>query len=116
MKTMCPPGYHHSGFAATRALGHVIYKAIVVITERAHCFNDCICTTLILLLCDLSTVCIYTYVYIHMCIHICIHTYIHYIYIYIYIYIYMNVYVCICVYVYACVCVFACVCVCVCVS
>ena len=21
MKTMCPPGYHHNGFAATHALG-----------------------------------------------------------------------------------------------
>ena len=23
MKTMCPPGYHHSGFVATHALGHM---------------------------------------------------------------------------------------------
>ena len=22
---MCPPGYHHDGFAATRALGHMMY-------------------------------------------------------------------------------------------
>ena len=51
MKTMCPPGYHHNGFVATHALGHMMYimpkcmschKAIVVITERAHCFHDCI--------------------------------------------------------------------------
>ena len=46
MKTMCPPGYHHNGFAATHALGHMMYgcmschKAIVVITGRAHCFHD----------------------------------------------------------------------------
>ena len=23
MKTMCPPGYHHNGFVATHALGHM---------------------------------------------------------------------------------------------
>ena len=55
MKTMCPPGYHHNGFVATHALGHMTYgcaqvhhvpkcmschKAIVVITGRAHCFHD----------------------------------------------------------------------------
>ena len=25
MKTMCPLGYHHSGFMATQALGHLMY-------------------------------------------------------------------------------------------
>ena len=25
MKTMCPPGYHHDGFVATHALGHMMY-------------------------------------------------------------------------------------------
>ena len=41
MKTMCPPGYHHNGFVATHALGHMsCHKAIVVITGRAHCFHD----------------------------------------------------------------------------
>ena len=69
MKTMCPPGYHHNGFVATRALGNMMYgsfwvlhhvpkcmschKAIVVITGRAHCFHD--------------------YVYIHICMHILKH-------------------------------------------
>ena len=24
MKTMCPPGYHHNGFAETHALGHMM--------------------------------------------------------------------------------------------
>ena len=58
MKTICPPGYHHNGFVATHALGHMMYgyvhhvhhvpkcmschKAILVITGRAHCFHDCI--------------------------------------------------------------------------
>ena len=66
MKTMCPPGYHHNGFVATHALGHMMYiltqtvdhvpkcmschKAIVVITGRAHCFHDYIYITPILLL------------------------------------------------------------------
>ena len=105
MKTMCPPGYHHNGFVATHALGHMMYgstllvpmnqrmlnkqtkernisehslvhwyqqcgtvhhvpkcmschKAIVVITGRAHCFHDYIHITLILLLSDLSTLCV----------------------------------------------------------
>ena len=47
MKTMCPPSYHHNGFVATHAFGHMMYimspschKAIVVITGRAHCFHD----------------------------------------------------------------------------
>ena len=51
MKTMRSPGYHHNGFVATHALGHMnCHKAIVVITGRAHCFHDCIYITLILLL------------------------------------------------------------------
>ena len=25
MKTVCPPGYHHNGFAATCAFGHMMY-------------------------------------------------------------------------------------------
>ena len=28
MKTMCPPGYHHNGFVATHALGHMMYGHI----------------------------------------------------------------------------------------
>ena len=60
MKTISPPGYHQNGFAATDALGHMMYgyvpkcmschKAIVVINGRAHCFHDSIYITLILLL------------------------------------------------------------------
>ena len=58
-KTMCPPGYHHNGFIATHALGHMIcavmygdvhhvpkcmscHKAVLVIIGRVHCFHDCI--------------------------------------------------------------------------
>ena len=25
IKTMCPPDYHHNGFVATHALGHMMY-------------------------------------------------------------------------------------------
>ena len=28
MNTMCPPGYHHNGFVATHALGHMMYNRI----------------------------------------------------------------------------------------
>ena len=28
MKTMCPPGYHHNGFMANYALGHIMYGYI----------------------------------------------------------------------------------------
>ena len=30
MKTMCPHGYHHNGFVATHALGHMMYGMINV--------------------------------------------------------------------------------------
>ena len=30
MKTMCPPGYHHNGFVATHALGHMMYGLIYI--------------------------------------------------------------------------------------
>ena len=29
MKTMCPPSYHHNGFVATHALGHMMYGSSV---------------------------------------------------------------------------------------
>ena len=35
------------------------HKVIVVITRRAHCFHDCIYITHILILQDLSTLCVY---------------------------------------------------------
>ena len=42
MKTVSPPGYHHNGFVATHALGHMsCHKAIAVITGKVHCFHDC---------------------------------------------------------------------------
>ena len=38
MKTMCPPGYHHNGFVATHALGHMMYGcAQVHELAQSHC-------------------------------------------------------------------------------
>ena len=36
MKTMCPPGYHHSGFVVTHALGHMMcsYTLQVPMNQR----------------------------------------------------------------------------------
>ena len=31
MKTMCPSGYHHNGFVATHALGHMMYGYIYTV-------------------------------------------------------------------------------------
>ena len=37
IKTMCPPGYHHNGFVATHALGHMMYgyTSLVPMNQRA---------------------------------------------------------------------------------
>ena len=59
--TMYPSSYHHSSFVVIHALGPKCmscYKAIVVITRRAHCFRDYIYITPILL--------IYIYIYIYI--------------------------------------------------
>ena len=109
MKTVCPPGYHHSNFVATHATVHNVPKCmcchntIVVITGRAHCFHDCIHIKPILLLWDLSTLCVadhlwplmYTYTYTYMYVYICI-----YMNIYIYIYVYIYMYICIWIFIY----------------
>ena len=31
IKTMCPPGYHHNGFVATDALGHMMYEYTLLV-------------------------------------------------------------------------------------
>ena len=33
MKTMCPLSYHHSGFAATHALGYMIYMCCTLCAQ-----------------------------------------------------------------------------------
>ena len=42
MKTMCPPGYHHNGFAATHTLGHVMYGHAPQVHElpQSHCGDN----------------------------------------------------------------------------
>ena len=54
MKTMCPTGYHHNGFAANHALGHMMYGYI----RLCVCVCVCVC------------VCIYIYIYMYMYIYI----------------------------------------------
>ena len=36
MKTMCPPGYHHNGFVATLALGHMMYGSRCASRTQVH--------------------------------------------------------------------------------
>ena len=35
MKTMCPPGYHHNGFVATHAIGHMMCGLYIIIIRYA---------------------------------------------------------------------------------
>ena len=37
MKTMCPPGYHHNGFVATHALGHMMCTVTDNMMNRTSC-------------------------------------------------------------------------------
>ena len=39
MKTMCPSGYHHNGFVATHALGHMIYRYTLLIPMNQKVLN-----------------------------------------------------------------------------
>ena len=39
MKTMCPPGYHHNGFVATHALGHMMYGYTLLISRSQIVLN-----------------------------------------------------------------------------
>ena len=34
MKTIFPPGYHHNGFVATHALGHMIYGYTLLVPMK----------------------------------------------------------------------------------
>ena len=46
MKTMCPPGYHHNGFVATHALGHMMIGKRLVLSSLQCAF---VCFTGLLL-------------------------------------------------------------------
>ena len=39
MKTMCPPGYHHNGFVATHALGHMMYGYTLLVPMYQRVLN-----------------------------------------------------------------------------
>ena len=39
MKTMCPPGYHHNGFVATHALGHMMYSYTLLVPMNQRVLN-----------------------------------------------------------------------------
>ena len=39
MKTMCPPDYHHNGFVATHALGHMIYGYTLLVPMNQRVLN-----------------------------------------------------------------------------
>ena len=39
MKTMCPPGYHHNGFAAIHVLGHVMYGCTFLVPWNQRVLN-----------------------------------------------------------------------------
>ena len=54
MKIMCPPGYHHSGFVATHALGHMMYGYTLLIPMAI----------MLLILCSLLSLLVYIYMYI----------------------------------------------------
>ena len=38
MKTMFPPGYHHNGFVATHALGHMMYGSCAQVYEYIYIY------------------------------------------------------------------------------
>ena len=39
METMCPPGYHHNGFVATHALGHMMYGSTLLVPMNQSVLN-----------------------------------------------------------------------------
>ena len=39
MKTMCPPSYHHNGFVATHALGHMMYGYTLLVPMNQSVLN-----------------------------------------------------------------------------
>ena len=39
MKIMCPPGYHHNGFMATHALGHMMYSYTLLVPINQRVLN-----------------------------------------------------------------------------
>ena len=40
MKVMCPLDYHHNGFVATDALGHMMYSYTLLVPINQRVLND----------------------------------------------------------------------------
>ena len=40
MKTIFPPGYHHNGFMATHALGHMMYGYTLLVPMNQRVLNQ----------------------------------------------------------------------------
>ena len=76
MKIICPPGYHHNGFMATPALGHMMYGYALQVPMAQRVFNKLSKT--------------HTDIYIYMYIYIYVYTRYMYKYVYRYIWIYMD--------------------------
>ena len=83
MKTMCPPVYHHNGFVAAHALGH-IYICIYVYMYIYEHVNIYIYIYIY----------IYIFLYIHIYSHILIYTYKHIYMLYITIHIHISNFAC----------------------
>ena len=54
MKTISPLGYHHNGFMATHALGHMMYGSTTIVIS--YIYINCIYT-------DIVSYQLYTYIY-----------------------------------------------------
>ena len=39
IKAICPPGYHHNGFVATHALGHMMYSYTLLVSANHRALN-----------------------------------------------------------------------------
>ena len=39
-KKMCPPSYHHSGFVATHAFGHIMYGYTLLVLMSQRVLNN----------------------------------------------------------------------------
>ena len=70
MKTMCLPGYHYNGFAATHALGHMMYEVLKFHLTSVR-FEHFVCRG------SLMTTYIYIYIYIHVYIYLLLFLWFH---------------------------------------
>ena len=62
MKTMCPPSYHHNGFVATDALGHMMYDYTLLLPMNQRVLNK---------LSKERNIIVHIYIYIYIYIYIC---------------------------------------------